>query len=79
MADVITAAQRRFLQMHLRTDLAKNGRLPKVAARKTYVFIRGCREAGIIEIIDPDNMFPYTYSATLITKAGRAALATEKK
>lgn len=71
----LTKARLEFLKMHLRRDLAKNGRLSKFAARKTYVFIRDCSNAGIIEIIDPDNMFPYTWAATQITPAGRAALS----
>lgn len=78
----LTKARHDFLRMHLRPDLAKNGRLTKFAAHKTWTFIRTCSNAGLVDIIDPDNRFPYNWSGTRITPAGRAALsppASEKE
>lgn len=58
----LTPAQRAFLQMHLRPSLATaRGYLKKSNARKTYVFVRACNNAGIIRIVDPKNYFPYSW------------------
>jgi hypothetical protein len=78
----LSKAKLEFLRMHLRRDLAKNGFLTKFGARKTWIFIRACSNVGLIEIIDPDNRFPYTWAGTKITDVGRAALsqpASEKE
>jgi hypothetical protein len=75
----LTEAQVRFLRQHLRPDLAKNGRLTKYAGPRNWVFVRKCSDLGIIEIVDPDNVFPYTWSGTRITDAGRAYLASSGK
>ena len=43
--------------------------------KKTWDFIDRMQIAGLVEIIDPGRRFPYTWEATRITAAGRAALA----
>lgn len=80
MADMkLSEAQRRFLQKHERRDLAKNGFLTRFAARATWTFVRRCSDAGIVEIVDPDNRFPWSWTGTRITPEGRAALASERE
>lgn len=79
MSKGLSEARLNFLRMHLRAGLAKNGRLTKYAGHKTFIFVAACRDAGIIEIIDPDKLFPYSWQATQITPTGRAVLASPVK
>jgi len=74
----LTKATSSFLKLHLRVDLAKNGYLTKYAARARWPFVDRVAKAGMIDIIDPDNRFPYNWAGTRITPAGRAALRSRK-
>jgi hypothetical protein len=69
-----TPAQIKFLQKHLRTDLAKAGYLTKFAGRGNNRFIGRMRDAGMIEIVDPNGRWPWSWTGTRITPVGRATL-----
>jgi hypothetical protein len=74
-----TRATLELLKKHLRTDLAKNGFLTKWAAQANWPFIGRVAKAGFIEIVDPDNRFPYNWAGTRITDAGRDALSSQQQ
>lgn len=75
-----TKAQIEFCKKHLCRELAKNRTLTRNTAKKAWPFVRRCQEAGLVDIIDPHDRFPWSWSGTRLTEKGhRAAIAALDK
>lgn len=72
-----TKAALAFLRLHLRGGIAKGGYLTKFAAHANWPFVDRVANQGLIEIVDPDDRFPYNWAGTRITDVGRAALESQ--
>jgi hypothetical protein len=71
----LTEAQRRFLTEHLSNDGADGVLVRRSShSRKPWRFVDRCMASGFVTIIDPDGRWPFSWTGTRITEAGRRAL-----